>query len=145
MEGGGLRRPGRHGVPAHRGRRLEEQRLIALEALAETRPELGEHHALLGELGELAIRHPLRERLRVVQLRALSRPGGRLKRCRDYRASRRATASAKSAYAGSKVRAATRNIERSVRARARRAGSSGRRRASATPSSKYGLNRSPNR
>ncbi|MFB7088217.1 BTAD domain-containing putative transcriptional regulator [Streptomyces sp. NPDC056296] len=51
--------------------RLEEQRVTALEALAETRLELGEHHALVGELGELAVHHPLRERLRAAQLRAL--------------------------------------------------------------------------
>ncbi|GAA2087372.1 BTAD domain-containing putative transcriptional regulator [Actinomadura alba] len=55
--------------------RLEEQRLTALEALAEARLELGEHHTLVGELGELAVRHPLRERLRAVQLRALYRAG----------------------------------------------------------------------
>ncbi|MFW5418207.1 winged helix-turn-helix domain-containing protein [Nocardiopsis sp. CNT-189] len=55
--------------------RLEEQRLAALEALAETRLELGEHRTLAGELGELAARHPLRERLRAAQLRALYRAG----------------------------------------------------------------------
>ncbi|GAA1451550.1 BTAD domain-containing putative transcriptional regulator [Nocardiopsis tropica] len=55
--------------------RLDEQRLTALEALAETRLELGQHHALIGELGELSARHPLRERLRAVQLRALYRAG----------------------------------------------------------------------
>ncbi|MFD3665930.1 BTAD domain-containing putative transcriptional regulator [Streptomyces sp. NPDC058659] len=55
--------------------RLEEQRLTALEALGETRLELGEHHAIVDELSELAVRHPLRERLRAVQLRALYRAG----------------------------------------------------------------------
>ncbi|MEV0154302.1 BTAD domain-containing putative transcriptional regulator [Micromonospora sp. NPDC050686] len=55
--------------------RLEEQRLAALEALAETRLKLGEHHALISELGELVARHPLRERIRAVQLRALYRAG----------------------------------------------------------------------
>ncbi|MFD7291789.1 BTAD domain-containing putative transcriptional regulator [Streptomyces sp. NPDC059897] len=55
--------------------RLAEQRLTALEALAETRLEMGQHHTLIGELGELAARHPLRERLRAVQLRALYRAG----------------------------------------------------------------------
>ncbi|SDL80267.1 BTAD domain-containing putative transcriptional regulator [Nonomuraea jiangxiensis] len=55
--------------------RLAEQRLTALEALAETRLELGEHRTLLGELSELVARHPLRERLRAVQLRALYRAG----------------------------------------------------------------------
>ncbi|GAA2231360.1 BTAD domain-containing putative transcriptional regulator [Streptomyces amakusaensis] len=54
---------------------LEEQRLTALETLAEARLELGEHHALTGELGELADRHPLRERLRAVHIRALYRAG----------------------------------------------------------------------
>ncbi|MEU5400701.1 BTAD domain-containing putative transcriptional regulator [Streptomyces sp. NPDC005963] len=55
--------------------RLEEQRLTAWEALAEARLELGEHHALADELGELAARHPLRERLRAVHIRALYRSG----------------------------------------------------------------------
>ncbi|MBE1484833.1 AfsR/SARP family transcriptional regulator [Plantactinospora soyae] len=51
--------------------RLAEQRLTALETLAETRLELGEHHALIGELGELVARHPLRERLSAMRMRAL--------------------------------------------------------------------------
>ncbi|NGO71726.1 BTAD domain-containing putative transcriptional regulator [Streptomyces boncukensis] len=55
--------------------RLAEQRLTALEALAETRLEMGQHHMLAGELDELSARHPLRERLRAVQLRALYRAG----------------------------------------------------------------------
>lgn len=54
---------------------LDEQRLTALEALAETRLEMGRHHTLIAELNELAARHPLRERLRAVQLRALYRAG----------------------------------------------------------------------
>jgi DNA-binding SARP family transcriptional activator len=54
---------------------LEELRLTALETLAETRLTLGEHQALIGELGELSARHPLRERLRAVQLRALYQAG----------------------------------------------------------------------
>ncbi|MEV0168948.1 BTAD domain-containing putative transcriptional regulator [Nonomuraea fuscirosea] len=55
--------------------RLREQRLIALETLAEARLELGRHFDLLGELGELVALHPLRERLRAVQLRALYQAG----------------------------------------------------------------------
>ncbi|PRX98155.1 AfsR/SARP family transcriptional regulator [Allonocardiopsis opalescens] len=51
--------------------RLEELRLEAVERLAEARLDLGEHHALAGELGELAARHPLRERLRAAHIRAL--------------------------------------------------------------------------
>ncbi|WP_214107849.1 BTAD domain-containing putative transcriptional regulator [Acrocarpospora catenulata] len=51
--------------------RLAEQRLTALEQSAEARLELGEHHALAGELADLAARHPLRERLRAAHIRAL--------------------------------------------------------------------------
>ncbi|MBK1783083.1 BTAD domain-containing putative transcriptional regulator [Prauserella cavernicola] len=56
-------------------RRLDEDRLTAQEDLAEARLALGEHAALAGELGALVARHPLRERLRAVQLRALYRSG----------------------------------------------------------------------
>ncbi|GAB2853417.1 BTAD domain-containing putative transcriptional regulator [Streptomyces deserti] len=52
-------------------RRLEEQRLVALEELAEARLALGEHTVLAAELGELVAAHPLRERLRAAQVRAL--------------------------------------------------------------------------
>ncbi|TMR93687.1 BTAD domain-containing putative transcriptional regulator [Nonomuraea basaltis] len=55
--------------------RLEEQRLSALEQHAEVRLELGEHGLLVGELGDLVARHPLRERLRAVHMRALYRAG----------------------------------------------------------------------
>ncbi|MGV9412623.1 BTAD domain-containing putative transcriptional regulator [Nocardia sp. NPDC003693] len=55
--------------------RLTEQHLAAAELLAETRLELGEHHALVAELGDLAGRHPLRERLRALQITALYRAG----------------------------------------------------------------------
>ncbi|MEU8247418.1 BTAD domain-containing putative transcriptional regulator [Nonomuraea sp. NPDC048916] len=55
--------------------RLEEQRLSALEQHAEARLDLGEHGLLVGELGDLVARHPLRERLRAVHMRALYRAG----------------------------------------------------------------------
>ncbi|OKJ50383.1 ATPase [Streptomyces sp. CB02009] len=55
--------------------RLEEERLAVREALAEARLDAGEHGLLAGELAELVARHPLRERLRAVQLRALYRAG----------------------------------------------------------------------
>ncbi|MFF0275088.1 BTAD domain-containing putative transcriptional regulator [Streptomyces sp. NPDC004330] len=55
--------------------RLEEERLVVREALAEARLEIGEHAVLAGELAELVALHPLRERLRAVQLRALYRAG----------------------------------------------------------------------
>ncbi|MGI5450801.1 AfsR/SARP family transcriptional regulator [Streptomyces sp. CA-243310] len=55
--------------------RLEEERLVVLEEQAEARLDVGEHALLVGELAELVARHPLRERLRAVQLRALYRSG----------------------------------------------------------------------
>ncbi|WP_189857154.1 BTAD domain-containing putative transcriptional regulator [Streptomyces poonensis] len=55
--------------------RLEEDRLAVVEERAEARLEAGEHAALVGELAGLVERHPLRERLRAVQLRALYRAG----------------------------------------------------------------------
>ncbi|MFI0155066.1 BTAD domain-containing putative transcriptional regulator [Streptomyces lydicus] len=54
---------------------LEEQRLTALEERAAARLELGEHALLAGELAGLVARHPLRERLRALQLTALYRAG----------------------------------------------------------------------
>ncbi|WP_308282642.1 BTAD domain-containing putative transcriptional regulator [Pseudonocardia nigra] len=55
--------------------RMEEQRLAAVEDQAEARLALGEHHALAAELSDVVARHPLRERLRAVHLRALYRAG----------------------------------------------------------------------
>ncbi|WP_234386166.1 AfsR/SARP family transcriptional regulator [Streptomyces lydicus] len=54
---------------------LEEQRLTALEERATARLELGEHAPLAAELAGLVARHPLRERLRALQLTALYRAG----------------------------------------------------------------------
>lgn len=68
--------------------RLNEQRLVALEDLAEARLELGEHTLLVGELGDLVAQYPLRERLRAVQLRALygsGRQGEALEGYEQYR------------------------------------------------------------
>ncbi|MFD5767468.1 BTAD domain-containing putative transcriptional regulator [Streptomyces sp. NPDC127049] len=55
--------------------RLEEERLVVHEEAAEARLAAGEHALLVGELAEIVVRHPLRERLRAVQLRALYRSG----------------------------------------------------------------------
>jgi predicted ATPase/DNA-binding SARP family transcriptional activator len=55
--------------------RLDEERLILEEELAEARLEAGDHARLAGELDELVTRHPLRERLRLVQMKALYRAG----------------------------------------------------------------------
>ncbi|GII90550.1 BTAD domain-containing putative transcriptional regulator [Sinosporangium siamense] len=55
--------------------RWEERRLTALEAYGEARLALGEHGDLIGELGEQVARHPYRERLLAIQMRALHRAG----------------------------------------------------------------------
>ncbi|MFD5201826.1 BTAD domain-containing putative transcriptional regulator [Streptomyces sp. NPDC058375] len=55
--------------------RLAEQRLSVLEEQAEARWEAGDHMLLAGELADLIGRHPLRERLRAVQMRALYSAG----------------------------------------------------------------------
>ncbi|MDG4865320.1 BTAD domain-containing putative transcriptional regulator, partial [Streptomyces sp. T-3] len=65
--------------------RLEEQRLTVREELAELRLELGEHARLADELADLVAEHPLRERLRSVQLRALYRAGRQSEALDAYR------------------------------------------------------------
>ncbi|CAL9303949.1 BTAD domain-containing putative transcriptional regulator [Streptomyces sp. SudanB182_2057] len=56
-------------------RRLTDQRLSVLEEQAEARLAAGEHVLLAGELADLVARHPLRERLRALQIRALYAAG----------------------------------------------------------------------
>ncbi|WP_073484514.1 AfsR/SARP family transcriptional regulator [Streptoalloteichus hindustanus] len=55
--------------------RFEEERLLAEEEHAEARLALGEHHPLVGGLTDLVARHPARERLRALHMRALHRSG----------------------------------------------------------------------
>nr|WP_042188783.1 BTAD domain-containing putative transcriptional regulator [Kibdelosporangium sp. MJ126-NF4]CEL18460.1 FIG01129019: hypothetical protein [Kibdelosporangium sp. MJ126-NF4]CTQ97943.1 FIG01129019: hypothetical protein [Kibdelosporangium sp. MJ126-NF4] len=55
--------------------RLEELRLSVLEEQAEARLELGEHAVVAAELADLVERYPLRERLRMTQMRALYQSG----------------------------------------------------------------------
>jgi predicted ATPase/DNA-binding SARP family transcriptional activator len=55
--------------------RLEEDRLVAIEERVQARLALGEHGELVGELGDLVARYPLRERLRAAHMRALYRAG----------------------------------------------------------------------
>ncbi|WP_225825316.1 BTAD domain-containing putative transcriptional regulator [Streptomyces naphthomycinicus] len=54
---------------------LAEQRLAVLEEQAEARLAAGDHLLLAGELAALVAQHPLRERLRAVQMQALYRAG----------------------------------------------------------------------
>ncbi|WP_067812934.1 BTAD domain-containing putative transcriptional regulator [Actinomadura kijaniata] len=55
--------------------RLNEARLTALEARAEAQITLGDHLDAAARLHELAVRHPLRERLHVLHMRALHAAG----------------------------------------------------------------------
>ncbi|GHC82012.1 SARP family transcriptional regulator [Nocardiopsis terrae] len=55
--------------------RWEQMRLSALEDLAETRLELGEHSALAADLTDAVALHPYRERLHAAHLRALHGAG----------------------------------------------------------------------
>jgi DNA-binding SARP family transcriptional activator len=55
--------------------RLEELRLLAAETLAEASLALGLHGAALPDLALLVAQHPLRERLRVLEMTALYRAG----------------------------------------------------------------------
>jgi predicted ATPase/DNA-binding SARP family transcriptional activator len=65
--------------------RLEEERLVALEELAETRLALGESAHLIGELAGLVAQHPLRQRLRAAYMRALHRTGRQSEALATYR------------------------------------------------------------
>jgi predicted ATPase/DNA-binding SARP family transcriptional activator len=65
--------------------RLEDERLAAQEDWAAARLQLGDHDALAGELGELVAAHPLRERLRALQMRVLYRSGRQSEALETYR------------------------------------------------------------
>ncbi|TKG72340.1 AfsR/SARP family transcriptional regulator [Prauserella endophytica] len=69
--------------------RLEQERLAALEDHADARLALGEHAALAGELGDVVARHPLRERLRALHLRALYGAGRQSEALESYAELRR--------------------------------------------------------
>ncbi|MET8677214.1 BTAD domain-containing putative transcriptional regulator [Streptomyces sp. NPDC004647] len=69
-------------------RRLAEQRLSVVEEQAEARLEAGDHVLLAGELADLVARHPLRERLRALQMRALYLAGRQSEALASYEALR---------------------------------------------------------
>ncbi|MFD5749011.1 BTAD domain-containing putative transcriptional regulator [Streptomyces sp. NPDC127033] len=69
-------------------RRLAEQRLSVVEEQAEARLDAGDHVLLAGELADLVARHPLRERLRALQIRALYMAGRQSDALASYEALR---------------------------------------------------------
>ncbi|MFB9367020.1 BTAD domain-containing putative transcriptional regulator [Kitasatospora albolonga] len=71
---------------------LDEARLTAEEELAEARIDLGQHRELLPRLADLTTRHPLRQRLCAVRLRALYRSGRQDEALEAYAELRRALA-----------------------------------------------------
>ncbi|MGW4231818.1 AfsR/SARP family transcriptional regulator [Streptomyces sp. NPDC004980] len=69
--------------------RLEELRPAVLEDQAETQLELGAHVSVAAELAGLVARHPVRERLRAAQMRALYRTGRSSEALKSYNSLRR--------------------------------------------------------
>ncbi|MGV9316610.1 BTAD domain-containing putative transcriptional regulator [Streptomyces sp. NPDC003691] len=72
--------------------RWEEERLVVVEDRAEARLALGDHAALAAELAGWATAHPLRERLRAAQFRALYGSGRQAEALAGYASLRRALA-----------------------------------------------------
>jgi DNA-binding SARP family transcriptional activator len=73
--------------------RLEELRLLAAETLAEADLALGLHGAALPDLVPLVAQHPLRERLRVLEMTALYRAGRQGEALLSYESGRAVLAS----------------------------------------------------
>ncbi|SFT36982.1 Predicted ATPase [Actinopolyspora lacussalsi subsp. righensis] len=72
--------------------RLEDLWLVAVEDHAEARLNTGEHAALATELVELVARYPLRERLRMAQMRALYQAGRQTEALNSFHELRRTLA-----------------------------------------------------
>ncbi|WP_280475518.1 BTAD domain-containing putative transcriptional regulator [Nocardia asiatica] len=68
---------------------LEEQRLVAVEELAEARLSQGEYRGVAGDLTAFVAAHPLRERLRAAHLRALYGAGRQAEALAGYEDLRR--------------------------------------------------------
>src|SRR5262249_12380082 len=76
-------------VKAVAGPRLEEFRLSALEDCIAAEVELGRHAQMVGELWELVLAHPLRERLAAHLMLALERSGRRAEALDVYQMTRK--------------------------------------------------------
>jgi DNA-binding SARP family transcriptional activator len=64
--------------------RLEEQRLVAVEDLAQVRLDLGRHAAVVADLTDLLAEYPLRERPRALHMLALYRAGRQAEALSSY-------------------------------------------------------------
>jgi DNA-binding SARP family transcriptional activator len=91
-------------------RRLEEQRLNALELRLEAELELGLHRESIGELDALAREHATHERLRWLQLLALHRSDRRLDALAAYQEARLAIVEESGMEPGEELRALQRRI-----------------------------------
>ncbi len=91
-------------------RRLEEQRLNALEMRLEAELELGLHRESIGELDALAREHPTHERLRWLQMLALHRSDRRLDALAAYQEARLAIVEESGMEPGEELRALQRRI-----------------------------------
>lgn len=68
--------------------RIAEQRLVAQEDRVDALLAAGQHHTAVGELAELVVEQPLRERLRRQRVLALYRSGRQAEALQEYRAAR---------------------------------------------------------
>ncbi|GAA1757341.1 BTAD domain-containing putative transcriptional regulator [Nonomuraea bangladeshensis] len=102
--------------------RLEEARLAAVEDRAEARLALPAtpEADVVGELGELAARHPLRERLHALRVRALHAAGRRSEALAAYEECRRALAAELGTGPGAELREAHLEVLRAEPPRPRR-------------------------
>ena len=90
--------------------RLTEQRLAVQERLADARLARGEHDLVAAELAELVARHPLRESLRALHLRALYAAGRQTEALDSYAALRKCLADELGLDPGPEVAALHRRI-----------------------------------
>jgi predicted ATPase/DNA-binding SARP family transcriptional activator len=90
--------------------RLEEERLAALEARVEADLALGSHGELAGELQQLVVEHPLRERLHGQLMRSLYRCGRQADALQAYRQAREVLVDQLGIEPGAELRALERAI-----------------------------------
>lgn len=90
--------------------RLNETRISLLEECIELELGLGRHHQLIGDLGELVHRYPLRERLRAQYMVALYRSGRSAEALESFREARQLLVEELGLEPGEQLRALERAI-----------------------------------